>query len=253
MRSIKVPFLLAALAVLTPTVHAKVWITAYRCDEATPLEAIDPNHPTIPHDIMVGTRLVLIIRSDAPGVKDYVLWSGELQVSWDDWQRGTITGRGYNEKWEIYDGSFLPAAGWRPSSVSDREDPNWVGFDFGAAPYSTAGDWFVFDYHAQRVGTCVVGLYDLYESWDAPVQTLTFTHVPSRDLNGDTVVNGRDFALLASHWGANADPNSRAAAFDLDADRQIDVDDLRLFSEYWLQQTDCHPAAPDPNPSAHKQ
>jgi hypothetical protein len=83
-----------------------------------------------------------------------------------------------------------------------------------------------------------------------PIQTLSFTHVPSRDFNGDTIVNFQDLALLASHWGSKADPNSPDAAFDLNADRRIDLGDLALFSEYWLERTDCSKAATNPNKPA---
>jgi len=240
---------LAIGAVCASMTRAKVWVTAYRCDERTPLQTIDPNHPTVYRDIMVGTRLVLVVTSDAPGlVGDYLLWSGALQISRDDWQRGTLTGRGYNERWLAYQGSCLPAAG-RPNkpAVWYRESPNTVGFEFGVGLPSVAGDWFVLDYHAQQVGTCTVDLHAHSADSDPVIQTLSFTHVPSADFNDDTVVNFQDLALLASRWGAKADPNSPAAAFDLNADHQINLGDLALFSAYWLEPTDCSKAATDPN------
>ena len=98
MRRAKVLFLLAVMFACAPTVSAKVWITVLGCDETTPLGATDPNHLTIQRNIMVGTRLVLLLTSDAPGVfGDHQLWSGFLRISWDDWQRGTLSARGYNQ------------------------------------------------------------------------------------------------------------------------------------------------------------
>ena len=84
-----------------------------------------------------------------------------------------------------------------------------------------------------------MGWYDFSVSFDVPIETLAFTHVPSRDFNGDTVVDFKDLALLASHWDLNADPNSPDGPFDLNADGRIDLGDLALFSEYWLERTDC--------------
>lgn len=253
MRIVKIFCLLAATALLAPAARARVWVTAYRSDETTPLAVVDPNHPTVYRDIMVGTRLVLVVRSDAPGeVKvaphKYRVWSGFLGISWDDWQRGTLAGRDYNKKEDTYDGSYLPAAGLEPATVWYREYiPDWIGFDIGTGPYSTPGDWFVFDYHAQQAGTCAVGLYDWNVDLSAPIQSLSFTQVRTRDFNGDTIVNFQDLALLTARWGATVDPNSPQAAFDLNADGRIDLGDLPLFSEYWLERTDSSPTATDPN------
>jgi hypothetical protein len=60
------------------------------------------------------------------------------------------------------------------------------------------GDWFVIDYYAEQVGACDVGLYNLSVGYSVPIETLAFTQVPSRDFNGDTVVNFKDLALLTS-------------------------------------------------------
>jgi len=56
--------LLCLAIALAPAALAKVWTTVYGCDGVTPLEAVDPNHPTVYRDIMVGTRLVLVVSSD---------------------------------------------------------------------------------------------------------------------------------------------------------------------------------------------
>ena len=57
----------------------------------------------------------------------------------------------------------------------------------------------------------------------------------------ETIVNFEDLALLAGHWRTTVghDPDSPEVVFDLDSDNRIDADDLALFSEYWLERTDC--------------
>jgi hypothetical protein len=75
--TIKTLFVLALVVAFAPRTWAKVWATAYRCDETTPLDAVDPNHPAICRDIMVGTRLVIVVKSDSSGIfGDHLLWSG---------------------------------------------------------------------------------------------------------------------------------------------------------------------------------
>ncbi len=244
--------LVVILAVaLTGPLGAKVWVTAYRCDEATPLATVDPNHPTVYEDIMVGTRLAIIITSDAPGLylADGKLWTGSLLVPRGDNERGRLSGRGYNKQTSNYDGSVLPAAG-HPSSAKARyrERMAGFGFDLKVEAWSVAGDWFVFDYYAERIGTCAVQ-FDQIADRAMPTETLLFRHVPSRDFNGDTIVDLRDFALLASNWNAavSADPNSPTRALDLNGDTRVDFDDLALFTEYWLERTGCGKSTSEPN------
>jgi hypothetical protein len=252
---------IVAVALAAPS-EGKVWITPYRCDGVTPLAPADPNYPTLYRDIMVGTRLVFVIESDASGLyyapdlhnapgpeASWLLWSGTLLIPWDDTALGTLSGRDYNKATLNYDGSALPAAG-RPfyTRVRYREKVAGVGFELNVESFSIAGAWFVFDYHAERTGTCAV-LLNQFIGVPVPTETLLFRHVPSRDFNGDTIVDFRDFALLASHWGSTvgADPNDPGAILDLNGDAQVDFDDLALFSEYWLERTDCDKAARDPN------
>jgi hypothetical protein len=68
---------------------------------------------------------------------------------------------------------------------------------------------------------------------------MSFTHVPSRDLNGDCIVNFMDFAVLGLYWGITncTDPNG-CGKVDFDGDKIIDINDFGLFSEYWLERTD---------------
>ena len=56
---------LALVAALTPVAAAKVWVTVYQHDGKTPLAAVDADHPNVYRDIMVGTRLTLVISSDS--------------------------------------------------------------------------------------------------------------------------------------------------------------------------------------------
>lgn len=243
------------LAALTPVAAAKVWVAVYQPDGKTPLAAVDANHPNVYRDIMVGTRLMFVLSSDS---SEY--WAGNLLLSWDDAEYARLSGRGYvlplpdsRIRFPNYRDSRLEAAGTR-AAVWDVVDSNAIGLGFSSdhTPYITGGhpaypgDWFVVDYYAEQAGSSEVGLYDLLAGHSVPMQTLSFTHVPSRDFNGDTVVNLKDFALLASRWRSAVDPNSPPeAAVDLNADHRVDASDLASFSPYWLAHTDSNePSAP---------
>lgn len=239
-------FVLVIVTLFAPVALAKVWTTVYRCDGVTPLPAADPNHPTVYRDIMVGTRLVIVISSDKGES-----WWGDLLVSADRAVYGALSGRGYTRTSVgllNYRDSCLESAGTTGTAALayDYVDYLWVGLEFNtnftptmSGHPAVPGAWFVCDYRAGRVGACDVGLYDLSVSFDVPIETLSFTHVPSRDFNGDTVVNFQDLALLASHWSSKADPNSPDAGFDLNSDGHVDLGDLAFFSEYWLERADC--------------
>lgn len=220
---------------LAPAALAKVWTTVYRCDGVTPLEAVDPNQPTVYRDIMVGTRLVLVVSSDQG---EY--WFGSLRLSWDDAPCAQVSGRGYIKPPANYRDSCLVSAGKTARAIPFNNF--WgIGIEFHTSPSWPVlpGDWFVIDYYAEQVGACDVGLYNLSVSYSVPIETLAFTHVPSRDFSGDMVVDFKDFALVASHWGQKVDPNGLDTAFDLNSDGRIDLGDLALFGEYWLERTDC--------------
>jgi hypothetical protein len=241
---------LVVAVVAAPMTLAKIWTTVYRCDETTPLVPVDPNRPTIYRDIMVGTRLVILVSSDQGGY-----WWGSLQSSWEGAPYAALTGRGYlatlpgtSVKMPNYKDSLLPSAG-----KEARARPYAGSFGIGLELYSDVravpGDWFIFDYQATQAGSCDLRLYNLSASYDVPLETLSFTHIRSRDFNGDTVVDFQDFALLASRCSAavEPDPNGPDAAFDLDANGRIDLGDIASFSEYWLQRTDCGKPVTDPN------
>jgi len=241
-------FALAAIIALAPAARAGVWVAARYYDEKTPLEAVDPNYPTIYRDIMVGTHLTLVISADRGGY-----WSGQLNMDWDSEPSSILTGRGRIAKPLDYKESCLEAAG-QSARVISYNRPEGVGFQFWTTHFwdlpnvrnCVPGDWFIFDYQARQVGACDLALTesDPETGVRTLLQTLSFTHVPSRDFHADTLVDFRDFAKLASRWGSelDADPNNPGAAMDLDADRSIDVNDLAMFNDFWLERT----AAPDP-------
>lgn len=242
----KVSTILAIGAALASMMVADVSVTVYLPCGQTPLEPVDPNFPHVYRAIMVGTRLELLVISGAHGP-----WQGGLLMMWDDWERGTLSCRELDPNDPLGDcgGSILEAAGER-SVASPYRDADRVGFDLLAHKSAGAGDWFVLDYHAEQLGLCDVGLYDLVVDFNTPMEILSFTHVPSRDYNGDTIINFEDFALLASVWHEPADPQVRpATSFDLHGDAHIDPLDLALFNEFWLQCTDCNEPDTEPTPA----
>ena len=241
----------ALAAAVAPVAAGRVWTTVYRCDGTTPFVAVDPNEPGVYPDIMVGTRLAIVVSSDTGEP-----WSGAMVISQDQWGYGTLSGRGFDEKQFSYSGSCFEAAGEMPL-VWDIADSNGKGLWFStffrvsviprpderiAAP----GDWFVVDYHAEQVGECRVELFD--DGFNL-LETLSFNHVASRDFDGDTIVNLRDFAILASYWRSAVDPESEGI-LDLNGDAQLDISDIALLSEHWLERTDCVEAGADPNEPA---
>jgi hypothetical protein len=264
MLAVKKLFALALAVALTSIAAARVWVTVYRYDGKTPMAAVDANYPDVYREIMVGTRLTLVISSDAADK-----WGGELDLSWDDALYGKLSGRGLTPpvprsplKISTYKDSCLDAAGTK-ATVMGREDSYSIGlfFDNDNRPYQPngghpayPGDWFVADYYAEQAGECSVRFYAVgslgpivnpYVPQDPGpptlLQTLSFKHVPSRDFNGDTVVNFKDFARFAVCWRSASDPNTGAgAAFDLSTDSRIDSSDLASFTEYWLERTDCN-------------
>lgn len=253
MKKLLVPVLLAAL---TPLAAAKVWVTVYQHDGKTPLAAVDADHPNVYRDIMVGTRLVLVIRSDA-GEQ----WGGFLLLSQDDKEYGRLSGRGLTPpapggsfpRFTAYRDSALNAAGTK-AAVRSFESSDGTGLYLNSdyQPYITdghpayPGDWFIVDYYAEQVGVCHVELYDFSTGFDVLLQTLSFTHVPSRDFNHDTVVDFQDFARFASGWRSAADAGSSPTAdLDLHGDGRVDLADLTSFSRYWLQRLDS-PIVPPP-------
>jgi hypothetical protein len=249
------------VGLLASTCSAQVSAHACLTDETTPLALADPNVPDVYRDIMVGTRLTILITS---GIESS--WSGALWLSRPNLDSAVVSARGYNpaSRSGNYEGSCLPAAGM-DALVTDYMDTAGLSFDLLSSRDATAGPWFVLDYHALSVGTCSIGLYDYapsgdvgpdpnpYDPGDPPpfqanlLQVLSFHHVTSRDYNDDALVNFADFAILAQHWRQTlvSGPNE-TRALDLNADERIDVFDLALFSQYWLERTAAVSPEPDP-------
>lgn len=247
--------LVLVLAALTPAAAARVWVTVYQPDGKTPLAAVDADHANVYREIMVGTRLTLVVSSDT-GEK----WGGFLLLSGDDVNDAGLSGRGLTPpspgsplKLSTYKDSSLNAAGTK-AYVRDFANSDGTGLNLSSDYFSYItgghpaypGDWFVVDYYAEQVGIYNVELYDSTTSSDVLLQTLSFTHIPSRDFNHDTMVDFQDFARFASHWRSAADPgSSQTADLDLNTDGRVDLADLASFSRRWLEQIDA-PIAPGP-------
>jgi hypothetical protein len=250
-------WVLAVVAVFATAAGATVWPVVCLYDEKTPLAVVDGNDPIVFRDIMVGTHLTIIIRSDKAES-----FSGGLVMSREDYVFGALQPRGTPDRWANYADSCFYEAGSDAWTLFMAESFT-VAVDFistfvgGDRRFRDAvpGDWFIMDYHAMQVGSCAIGFYD-YDIIppDTPVhlipplRTLLLHHVPTRDFNADRIVDLNDFAILAASWRCpvDGDPNTPDAAFDFDADSRIDVADLALFCEFWLERTDA-PLAADPN------
>ncbi|MGA2172554.1 MAG: hypothetical protein ABSG82_06010 [Sedimentisphaerales bacterium] len=203
-------------------------------DGNTPLELVDPCVPWVYRDIMVGTHLTIIVDSNKSGKWGY----GELSIWGTDRDYGVLAGRDCNEETLECPGSVLPAAG-DEANVFEFEESDACGISFWINDGAVAGDWFIVDYNASKIGNCQVDFYDLDVNMTGPLCSMSFTHVPSRDFNKDHIVNFADFAVVGLYWGMTncMDPN-RCGKVDFDGDKIIDINDLRLFSEYWLERTD---------------
>jgi hypothetical protein len=201
-------------------------------DGNTPLPLADPNIPFVYRDIMVGTKLTIIVSSD---VNEYWSDGGSLAIEEAYLDYGVLSARGpkVGEDWYR---SHLPAAGNEAAVVW------WPDNEFDLYTGSTgiqAGDWFIIDYNAIAVGDCNVGFYDRNISWSDPIYYLKFSHVRTRDFNKDTRVDLADFAILASYWQkTDCSEPSWCEGADLDIDSDIDLGDLMLFAEYWLEKTE---------------
>jgi hypothetical protein len=232
--------LLVIVFLLASTVSAEVSVSVYRPDGQTPLGPVEPNLIKVYPDIMVGTRLVLVVNSDTPGY-----WWGGLHMTWNNWVVGNLSARGENSGLPkfCYDESALPAAG-TAALVQDCIEPSLVGFELTSWFDAVAGEWFVLDYRAAQIGLS----YDYDFSLDIPFETLVFSHVPSRDFNNDTLVNFMDFAVLASQWGQDMiSPPDTDTSFDLNGDGDVGIPDMASFSEFWLERTDYNEPSADPD------
>lgn len=243
-------WVLAVTAVFATAAGATVWPVVCLYDGKTPLAVVDGNDPIVFRDVMVGTHLTIIIRSDKAEP-----FSGGLVMNHGDYVFGALQPRGTSDAWGNYADSCLYEAGnnaWTLFLVESSivaVDFNNTFFD-GDPRFRDAvpGDWFIVDYHALQVGSCAISFHNWEIDWDIPQARLLFRHVPTRDFNADRIVDLNDFAVLAASWRCpvDGDPNTPDEAFDFDADSRIDVNDLALFCEFWLERTGV-PLPPDPD------
>jgi hypothetical protein len=202
-------------------------------DGNRPLELVDVNTPYVYRDIMVGTRLTIIISSDA---NDF--WSGDLVIMDESRDFGYLSARDFNEVTVDWSGSRLPAAG-ELARVWDWIRPTIQGFTFDILEEAEAGDWFIIDYTAISIGNCRAAFYDHSISWFEPVYNLEFSHVSTRDFDSNDLVDFADFAAFALNWRKNNCIHPGwCMGTDLNTDGYIDVQDLLLFAEYWLEITE---------------
>jgi hypothetical protein len=225
--------LLASVLGIAPQAIAEVSTRVCLADGNTPLELADPCIPFVYRDIMVGTKLTIIVSSDAAGLWD----EGGLFIADPYRDYGLLSARDFNDLTLDWEGSRFEAAG-KGARVYDCEDDVESGFSLYGDRAAVAGDWFIIDYTATAIGDCNVRFYD-YSVSDDPVCYLIFSHVRTRDFDINTKVDFADFAVFASHWqetGCN-DPNW-CQGTDLDTDGNVETDDLMLFADYWLEKTE---------------
>lgn len=196
--------------------------TVFLRDSNTPLELVDPNIPHVYRDIMVGTKLKIVVSSD--DTSEY--WAGDLGLEEAYWPYGILTPR-----------DPLPAAGdFSYTSEQEESGIKWINLNGGYGNVEV-GDWFIIDYNAVDAGDFNIVFYDYNISWD-PNYYICFSNVRSRDFNYDTIVNFQDYGILLNHWSETdcIAPNW-CEGTDLDANGYIDINDLMLFCEFWLERT----------------
>jgi hypothetical protein len=225
----------------------EVSTTVYLADGSTPLELADPNVSFVYRDIMVGTKLTIVVSSDTAESP----WSGKLQIAGTDRDYGAISARDYNDVTLDWEGSHLEAAGigakvFRSASVLG------ISINMETRDAAAPGDWFIIDYTSTNVGNCRVGFYEVVvepcpncDPFKPPpfsevlVNDLAFSHVPTRDFIRDGKVDFADFAALTAFVGAtNCVDLNWCEGTDLDADGDVDNVDLMLFADYWLESTE---------------
>ncbi len=209
------------------TVEGYVSVKVYEADGNTPFDN---------RDIMVGTRLVIVL--DANVAAGELGWYNDLALTGDNINLGVLLGRDINEAAEPpdYAGSHLPAAGNDTVYATPWVETDVNGISFFADPTSYAGWWFIVDYNAVEAGDCTVEFYEDFSP--DPDRDISFVQVPTRDFNKDTMVNFGDFAVLASYWQkTNCGAPSWCEGADLNTSSKVDSNDLALFVDYWLEKT----------------
>jgi len=222
--------------IINSTAIGEVSMRVCLANDKTPFLPLEVNLPIIRYpSIMVGTELSIIVSSDIDGY-----WYGGLFIREEDKEYGVLSARDYNDITLDWEGSRLDPVSSN-ARVYDWESEVMIGFDLYGHRKAIAGDWFIIDYTATGIGNCNVEFYDycVPNGRDFPICEMVFCHVPTRDFNNDAVVDWRDFAQLASYWQTNDcnDPNWCEGS-DLDLDGDVDISDLMLFAEYWLETTE---------------
>lgn len=241
--------LIASLLLLSiaPMATAEISTRVCLANGQSPFLPLEPNAPHVYPEIMVGTKLTVLVDSN---VAEY--WSGCLAITGTDIDRGVLSARDYNDDPNVLDweGSRFAAAsedarvwGWEESGID--------GFCLYGDSESTAGDWFIIDYNATNIGYCSVAYYDHNYDWFVPLYYLEFYHVRTRDFDSDTKVGFSDFSLLASSWQrTDCEPANWCGGTDLNTDGDVDRNDLMLFAEYWLETTEYNVRIRDLNRDA---
>jgi hypothetical protein len=222
---------------ISPAVFADVYPEVYLYDSNTPLEVTDSNSSQAEYaDIMVGTRLSVIVKSDSndPWVDGGALYAKDANLAY-----GTLFARDYNETTIDWEGSHLEAAG-EEAEVKEVENSQMQGFQlFPGSTNRTAGDWFIIDYNSTDPNIYRLGFYDFAVSFMEPVYEMFFNQVKTRDFNTDTIVDFEDFAVLASYWQKdNCSASGWCEGADLDEDGNVNFYDLKAFVRFWLEQTE---------------
>ncbi len=225
--------LLAIFLSMASVAAGEVSVRVCLADGNTPFEPVEPNSHVYP-DIMVGTKLTIIVDSNV--AENWI--GGRLTIEDANMDYGVLSARDYNYDTNDWEGSRFPAAGTR-ARVYTYEQMGVYGFQLLGHNSAVAGDWFIIDYNATAVDICKVGFYDHSIDWFNPIYYLEFSHVRTRDFNKDKIVDFKDFAILASYWPVvdHNDPNW-CEGTDLDIDNDVDLNDLKLFVEYWLKRTE---------------
>ncbi|MBN1764518.1 MAG: hypothetical protein JW860_04610 [Sedimentisphaerales bacterium] len=229
---------LIMICCLITLASGEVMVSVFEPDGCTPFDG---------RDLMVGSTLTLIVSSNDNGY-----WNGGLFVAGIDRDLANVYARGWDPNTGDWAGSRFDAAG-NEAIVWEYFD-SWIwGIDMYTDENAQADNWFIVDYHAVGIGDPNVGFYDYNESWDEPRSCIYFHHSPSRDFNNNDLVNLEDFYIMTSFWlEQDCRENSACELVDLDLNGIIEMNDLFLFSEYWLWGASAvtlpePPQTPEPN------
>jgi len=215
----KLLVLILALGVVS-IATAQIALRVCEADGVTPFDG---------GDIMVGSKLTLIVSSDTG---DY--WSGGLFIAR---ALATLSARDSDPNIRDYTDSHYEEAGDMARVTAWKDSVIW-GFDlYGSDLNAVAGDWFIIDYKAIGVGDPNVGFYEYSNSisWHEPNLLLIFHHDPTRDFNRDEIVDISDYVTLASCWlDENCSDPNWCGGTDISRDSWVDMVDFALFEKYWL-------------------